>query len=100
VADLIAVELERDQSPGGTGWYTGAIRGVPSYQAGKVTRVAEWLNARGWGWDTVHTTFYSDSCNDLPLLEKANVPVATNPDARLREVALSREWRILDLFGA
>ena len=36
--------------------------------------------------------------NDLPLLEKANVPVATNPDARLRPLALERQWRILDLF--
>ena len=99
VQDLIAVELERDDAPGGTGWYTGAIRGVPSYQAGKVTRVADWLQARGWDWDSVHTTFYSDSPNDLPLLEKADVPVATNPDPRLREVAVTRGWRILDLFS-
>jgi phosphoserine phosphatase len=46
----------------------------------------------------VHTTFYSDSINDLPLLEKATVPVATNPDARLRALAQDRAWRILDLF--
>lgn len=98
VPDLIAVELERDDAPGGTGWYTGAIRGVPSYQGGKVTRVEQWLAARGLGWSDVHTTFYSDSPNDLPLLEKADVPVATNPDPRLREVALSRGWRILELF--
>ena len=99
VQDLIAVELERDEAPGGTGWYTGAVRGVPSYQAGKVTRVAAWLQARGWDWDSVHTTFYSDSPNDLPLLEKADVPVATNPDPRLRELAMTRGWRILDLFS-
>ncbi|OYU44579.1 MAG: phosphoserine phosphatase [Burkholderiales bacterium PBB4] len=98
VQDLIAVELERDEAAGGTGWYTGAIRGVPSYQAGKVTRVAAWLQARGWDWADVHTTFYSDSPNDLPLLEKVDVPIATNPDPRLREIALSRGWRILDLF--
>jgi HAD superfamily hydrolase (TIGR01490 family) len=98
VAELIAVELERDETSGGTGWYTGAIRGVPSYQGGKVTRVEQWLAARGLGWDDVHTTFYSDSPNDLPLLEKADVPVATNPDPRLREVAMTRGWRILDLF--
>jgi phosphoserine phosphatase len=46
----------------------------------------------------VHSTFYSDSINDLPLLEKVNVPVATNPDERLRAVALERGWRILELF--
>ena len=99
VPELIAVELVRDSAYGGTGWFTGQIQGVPSYQAGKVTRVAEWLHQRGLGWETVHTTFYSDSPNDLPLLEKVNVPVATNPDARLLEVAQARGWRILNLFS-
>lgn len=99
VTELIAVELERDERPGGSGWFTGAIRGVPSFREGKVTRVQQWLGARGLGWDAVHTTFYSDSMNDLPLLEKATVPVATNPDARLRALAQERGWRILDLFS-
>lgn len=99
VDELIAVELERDTSPDGTGWFTGAIRGVPSFREGKVTRVTQWLHARGLDWDTVHTTFYSDSINDLPLLEKATVPVATNPDDRLRAVAEERQWRILKLFS-
>ena len=57
-----------------------------------------WLAARGWGWGDVYTTFYSDSLNDLALLEKVDQPVATNPDARLRAVAQERGWRILDLF--
>lgn len=96
VSELIAVELERDAL---AGWYTGAIRGVPSFREGKVTRVEQWLHARGLAWDGVQTTFYSDSMNDLPLLEKATVPVATNPDARLRALAVARGWRILDLFG-
>ena len=98
VPELIAVELERDTTPGGSGWYTGAIRGVPSFREGKVTRMAQWLQARGLDWDRVHTTFYTDSINDLPLMEKATVPVATNPDARLRAVARDRQWRILELF--
>jgi HAD superfamily hydrolase (TIGR01490 family) len=98
VTELMAVELERDTAPGGTGWYTGAIRGVPSFREGKVTRMQQWLHARGLDWGAVHTTFYSDSINDLPLLEKATVPVATNPDARLRAIATQRQWRILDLF--
>ena len=54
--------------------------------------------ARGLGWGQVHTTFYSDSLNDLPLLEKADVPVATNPSAGLRALAQQRGWPILDLF--
>jgi HAD superfamily hydrolase (TIGR01490 family) len=98
VTELIAVELERDTSPGGTGWYTGAIKGVPSFREGKVVRVEMWLAAQGLTWDSVHTTFYSDSINDLPLLEKATVPVATNPDPRLLAIAQSRGWRILHLF--
>jgi len=94
VPELIAVELER----GADGWITGEIAGVPSMRDGKVVRVAQWLAARGLDWLDVETTFYSDSTNDLPLLERVNHPVATNPDARLRTVALERGWRILDLF--
>jgi len=99
VDELIAVELERDTSQGGEGWFTGGIRGVPSFREGKVTRVAQWLQAHGLDWDTVHTTFYSDSINDLPLMEKATVAVATNPDDRLRAIATERQWRILNLFS-
>ena len=98
VTELIAVELEREPVPGGADWFTGAIRGVPSFREGKVTRVADWLHAHGLAWETVHTTFYTDSIDDLPLMEKATVPVATNPDARLRAIATERQWRILDLF--
>ena len=94
VSELIAVELERD----GHGNLTGDIKGTPSAREGKVTRMAQWLGARGLGWDDVHTTFYTDSMNDLALLEKVDEPVATNPDPRLRALALEREWRILDLF--
>ncbi len=95
VSELIAVELERDAE----GWITGEIRGTPSFRDGKVTRVAEWLAQRNLDWGAVNMTFYSDSANDLPLLERANHPVATNPDTRLRAVAVERGWRILDLFS-
>ena len=94
VSELIAVELERDAS----GWITGEIRGTPSFREGKVTRVEQWLGHKGLDWGDVEMTFYSDSMNDLPLLEKAHHPVATNPDARLRQLAIERGWRILDLF--
>ena len=94
VEELIAVSLER----GADGWITGEIAGVPSAREGKVTRVAEWLSARGLDWDDVEVTFYSDSINDLALLEKVDHPVATNPDERLRAIAQQRGWRILDLF--
>ena len=95
VQELIAVQLATDAD----GWITGEIDGVPSMREGKVARVTDWLRSRGLDWDTVETTFYSDSMNDLPLLERVDHPVATNPDARLREVTHQRGWRILDLFS-
>lgn len=94
VQELIAVQL----AIGPDGWITGEIDGVPSMREGKVARVADWLRSRGLDWTAVETTFYSDSMNDLPLLERVDHPVATNPDPRLREVAQQRGWRILDLF--
>ncbi len=94
VDELIAVELER----GADGWITGEIRGVPSARDGKVIRVEQWLAARGRDWADVETTFYSDSFNDISLLERVDHPVATNPDARLRAIAKARGWRILELF--
>jgi HAD superfamily hydrolase (TIGR01490 family) len=94
VEELIAIELER----GADGWITGEIAGTPSFREGKVERVQQWLGARGLDWSGAEITFYSDSRNDLPLLEKADRPVATNPDAALRQIAQQRGWRILDLW--
>ena len=98
VDQLIAVDLVRDSRPDGIGWFTGEIRGIPSFRDGKVARVQAWLDARGLQWDQVQTTFYSDSINDLPLLEKVNIPIATNPDPRLKALAIERGWKVLDLF--
>jgi HAD superfamily hydrolase (TIGR01490 family) len=98
VRELIAVELERTSGPADTGWITGDIKGVPSFREGKVARVAQWLAQRGLALADVDSTFYTDSINDLPLLEQVTHPVATNPDDRLRAIALDRGWRILDLF--
>lgn len=98
VDQLIAVELEVDTAPGGSGWITGEIVGVPSFREGKITRVTQWLANRQLDWSDVETTFYSDSINDLSLLERVTHPVATNPDAPLRALAQERGWRILDLF--
>ena len=94
VTELIAVELARDAD----GLITGEIHGTPSFREGKVTRVADWLAARQLDWDSVETWFYSDSMNDVPLLEQATHAIATNPDERLRQLATQRGWRILDLF--
>jgi HAD superfamily phosphoserine phosphatase-like hydrolase len=94
IDDLISVELERDAS----GWYSGEIKGVPSMREGKVQRLQQWLLAQGLDFDRVDATFYSDSANDLPLLGRVQRPVATNPDARLREHARQMGWPILELF--
>ena len=94
VRELIAVELEQDAH----GNLTAEIKGTPSAREGKVTRMEQWLDARKLRWSDVETTFYSDSMNDLALLEKVNWPVAANPDAHLRALATERGWRILDLF--
>ena len=95
VAELIAIRLERDAA----GNPTGEIVGTPSFREGKVVRVAEWLAEQGLGWaDVSHSTFYSDSINDLAMLEHVHVPVAANPDERLLAIAQQRQWRILNLF--
>jgi len=94
VAELIAVELET----GADGWITGNILGVPSAREGKVTRVNQWLAARQLTLADVESRFYTDSINDLTLLEAVDFPVATNPDDRLRAIATVRGWPILDLF--
>lgn len=92
---LIAVRLER--GPGGT--ITGRIDGTPSYREGKVQRVTEWLAQQGRAWgDFDRISAYSDSLNDLALLERATDPVATNPSAALESIARERGWRILRLF--
>ena len=95
VHELIATTLARDAH----GRVTGAIEGTPSFREGKIVRVHEWLAARGERWtDFEVITVYSDSTNDLPLMEAATHPVATNPSASLEAVAHARGWRILRLF--
>lgn len=96
VPDLLAVRLARD----GLGRVTGDIDGVPSFREGKITRVEQWLADQGRQLsDFDRISFYSDSPNDLPLLERANDPVATNPSPALEAVAQERGWRILRLFA-
>jgi len=95
VATLVATQLERDAQ----GRVTGRIRGVPSLREGKVTRVQQWLQSEGLRLaDFGASVFYSDSTNDLPLLELVSEPVATNPSPALEAIARERGWRILHLF--
>ena len=92
---LIATRLERDAA----GAFTGRIDGTPALREGKVARVGQWLAESGLGWDDFERiSVYSDSPNDLPLLERATDPVAANPSPDLEALARARGWRIVRLF--
>jgi len=125
IAHLIACEVEQIEHR-----YTGMPKGIASFREGKVIRLLQWIEAELQDRETrpndaqslaceVQTqlsrehpapkpaqrllsraTFYSDSFNDLPLLERVGFPVATNPDDRLRAYARSRAWPCLELFAA
>ena len=95
VPTLIATEIEESD-----GRFTGRPRGLPSFREGKVRRLEEWLAARG-GWPAMSESwFYSDSANDLPLLDRVDHPVAVDPDARLLAIAKERDWPLLHLHGS
>jgi HAD superfamily hydrolase (TIGR01490 family) len=94
VPHLIATEPQY-----AAGRYTGKIHGTPSFKEGKVKRVHDWLkpmNLKLGDFDQSH--FYSDSINDLPLLETVTHPVVTNPSPALQEIAIERQWPVLNLF--
>lgn len=93
IEHLLATNLEVR-----SGKFTGKPSGIPCFRQGKVTRLAEWLGDRGRTLASFETSwFYSDSQNDLPLLERVTNPVAVDPDEILREEAGARGWRIISL---
>jgi HAD superfamily hydrolase (TIGR01490 family) len=93
VVHVIASEYEEVN-----GVPTGKPRGQPSFGAGKVTRLTEWLALRGQALaDFKESWFYSDSHNDIPLLERVTHPVAVDPDARLKKHAQDRGWPVISL---
>ena len=79
------------------GVFSGVATGVLNMRAGKLTRLHAWLAARGATLDQFDSTGYSDSINDLPLLEAVDHPVAVNADAKLAAIAAERGWRTLAL---
>jgi HAD superfamily hydrolase (TIGR01490 family) len=79
------------------GRYTGEVAGTPSFQQGKVERLDQWLASHGG--DLQGSLFYSDSHNDIPLLERVDEAVAVDPDDILRDTAKERGWRVLSLHG-
>ena len=75
--------------------YTGKVSGIPCFQHGKVTRLSDWLKVNRHSLD--NSWFYSDSHNDLPLLNRVNHPVAVDPDEILEEHARNNDWPIISL---
>ena len=92
IPNLIATDVEEVD-----GAFTGKPRGTPSFREGKVARVNEWLASKGRALGDYESWFYSDSLNDLPLLELVDHPVAVDPDATLRARAEKRGWPIISL---
>ncbi len=91
VDHLVATEPEE-----AGGRFTGKVKGLPCFREGKITRVEQWLATQGKGWaDFSASRFYSDSHNDLPLLERVTQPVAVRPDPTLRKTALDRGWEVI-----
>ena len=92
VPKLIATDIEEVD-----GVFTGKPRGTPTFREGKIERVNEWLATRGKRMADYESWFYSDSLNDLPLLERVTHPVAVDPDPTLRATALERGWPVISL---
>lgn len=90
ISEIIASEPEMID-----GEYTGKVVGVPSFQAGKVMRLHEWLQQTGES--LLGSVFYSDSINDLPLLLEVETPVAVDPDEKLQAEAERQGWQIISL---
>jgi HAD superfamily hydrolase (TIGR01490 family) len=93
IPHLIATEPETVN-----GRFTGRIAGTPCFREGKIRRVEEWLAGLGRRFeDFTASSFYSDSHNDLPLLERVRRPVAVDPDAQLAAEAARRSWPVISL---
>ncbi|MDX1491035.1 MAG: HAD family hydrolase [Pseudohongiellaceae bacterium] len=90
VDELIATELETQGE-----FYTGEVLGIPNFQKGKVTNLERWLQQGSFSMED--SIFYSDSFNDLPLLERAGKAVAVDPDDTLRQHAMEKGWEIISL---
>lgn len=80
------------------GAFTGKPRGTPAFKSGKIERVEGWLESLGLWWDSFeNSSFYSDSHNDLPLMNMVRNPVAVDPDDTLRAHAIAQSWPVISL---
>ena len=96
IGELIATELEVAAS----GDFSGRTAGVVNMRAGKVARITAWLDENGIARAALaDATFYSDSINDLPLLEAVATPIVVDPDPCLHDEARRRGWRVVRLLA-
>jgi HAD superfamily hydrolase (TIGR01490 family) len=93
IEHLLATECEVDAE----GRFTGRLDGTPNMRAGKVDRLHAWLAARGVALGDLHSTAYSDSINDLPLLQAVQHALVVDPDERLQAEAQAAGWPVLTL---
>jgi len=88
IKDLIATEfIIKDNK------FTGEVDGIPCFREGKVKKVEEWVKANGY--DLSSATFYSDSFNDLPLLQKVEIAIVVDGDGKLIEQAKNNDWECI-----
>jgi HAD superfamily hydrolase (TIGR01490 family) len=93
ISNLIATEAEQRD-----GEYTGRVSGLPCFREGKIARLESWLDEHNLTWlSFLESWFYSDSLNDIPLLNKVTHPVAVDPDATLKAHAEKKGWPIISL---
>ena len=93
ISNLIATEPEHKD-----GEFTGQVSGLPCFREGKIARLESWLDEHNLTWlSFLESWFYSDSLNDLPLLNKVTHPVAVDPDATLKSHAERNAWPIISL---
>ncbi len=91
IDNLIATEVQVEN-----GRFVNEIDGIPCYQEGKVARLQDWLKTNRFQLD--NSMFYSDSINDLPLLEIVSSPIVVDPDNKLKAIAIQRGWPIISLL--
>lgn len=92
IDNLIATEVETAEE-----YLTGKILGTPCYQDGKVVKLKQWLALQSDKLSIANSVFYSDSVNDLALLEAVKEPIAVDPDHKLLQISRDRNWQILSL---
>ena len=93
INNLIATEPDQDN-----GEFNGKVMGTPCFREGKIKRLEEWMNEHNLTWlSFLKSWFYSDSLNDIPLLNKVSNPIAVDPDPTLRKYAKKNSWPIISL---